>query len=256
MDRKLTDLALYRAGWGDNSIALDDDLTTEPADVIDSLPRLIRVRCTRGLADFLSWPDRSGRALQCLFQIEPVGRPGSSRLMAAEAVRRASRADACEIELVDGWRGEPYFWGNRSLHEEEIEAAVHGMPPGADLQLIERHLPQRPLSVGNRDQVSQRPVAASGDTRPIRHQPTRATRDRAPAVRRAARGARCAAARPPPRSVRPRPGFAGHPPRDDHRDSRRVDREVPGTGTLAVTCARRPPRPAACRPRWQPRAQP
>ena len=21
------------------------------------------------------------------------------------------------IELVDGWRGEPYFWGNRSLHE-------------------------------------------------------------------------------------------------------------------------------------------
>lgn len=40
MDRKLTDLALYRAGWGDNS-----------------------------------------------------------------------------IELVDGWRGEPYFWGNRSLHE-------------------------------------------------------------------------------------------------------------------------------------------
>ena len=64
MDRKLTDLALYRAGWGDNSIALDDDLTTEPADVIDSLPRLTRVRCTRGLADFLSWPDRSGRALQ------------------------------------------------------------------------------------------------------------------------------------------------------------------------------------------------
>ena len=28
MDRKLTDLALYRAGWGDNSIALDDALTT------------------------------------------------------------------------------------------------------------------------------------------------------------------------------------------------------------------------------------
>ena len=135
MDRKLTDLALYRAGWGDNSIALDDDLTTEPADVLDSLPRLIRVRRTRGLSDFLSWPDRSGRALQCLFQIVPVGRPGSSQLMAAEAVRRASRADACEIELVDGWRGEPYFWGNRSLHEEEIEAAVHGMPPGADLQL-------------------------------------------------------------------------------------------------------------------------
>ena len=136
MDRKLTDLALYRAGWGDNSIALDDDLTTEPADVLDSLPRLIRVRRTRGLADFLSWPDRSGRALQCLFQIVPVGRPGSSRLMAAEAVRRASRADTCEIELVDGWRGEPYFWGNRSLHEEEMEAAVHGMPPGTDLQLM------------------------------------------------------------------------------------------------------------------------
>ena len=135
MDRKLTDLALYRAGWGDNSIALDNALTTEPADDLDALPRLIRVRCTPAMANFLSWTDRSGCALQCLYQIEPVGRLGPTRLMAAEAVRRASRADTCEIELVDGWRGEPYFWGNRSLHEEEIEAAVHGMPPGTDLHL-------------------------------------------------------------------------------------------------------------------------
>ena len=136
MDRKLTDLALYRAGWGDNSIALDDDLTTEPADALDALPRLIRVRRTRGLAEFLSWPDRSGYALQCLYQIEPVGRLGPARLMAAEAVRRATGADVCEIELVDGWPGDPHYWGNRPLHEEEIEAAVHGMPHDTDLQLI------------------------------------------------------------------------------------------------------------------------
>ncbi len=102
MDRKLTDLALYRAGWGDNSIGLDDDLTTEPADALDALPRLIRVRCTPELADFLSWPDRSGCALQCLYQIEPVGCLGPTRLMAADAVRRATSADVCEIELVDG----------------------------------------------------------------------------------------------------------------------------------------------------------
>ena len=136
MDGKLTDLALYRAGWGDNSIALDDALTTEPADDLNALPRLIRAKCTPAMANFLSWTDRSGCALQCLYQIEPVGRLGPTRLMAAEAVRRASRADSCEIELVDGWRGEPYFWGNRSLHEEEMEAAVHGMPPGTDLQLM------------------------------------------------------------------------------------------------------------------------
>ena len=136
MDRKLADLALFRAGWGHNSLALDDDLTTEPADALDALPRLIRVRCTPALADFLAWPDRSGCALQCLYQIEPVGRRGPTRLMAAEAVGRATSAGVCELELVDGWRGEPYFWGNRPLREEEIEAAVHGMPTDTDLQLL------------------------------------------------------------------------------------------------------------------------
>lgn len=136
MDRKLTDLALYRAGWGDNAIGLDDDLATEPADALDALPRLIRVGRTPALAAFLSWPDRSGCALQCLYRIEPVGRRGPTRLMAAEAVRRATGADVCEIELVDGWPGDPHYWGNRPLHEEEIEAAIHGMPPDTDLQLI------------------------------------------------------------------------------------------------------------------------
>ena len=56
--------------------------------------------------------------------------------MAAEAVRRASSGGTCEIELVDGWRGEPHYWGNRPLQEEEIEAAVHGMLPDTDLQLL------------------------------------------------------------------------------------------------------------------------
>ena len=74
MDRKLTGVALYRAGWGDNSIALDDDLTTEPADALDALPRLIRVAWTPVLADFLSWPDRSGCALQ-LPVSDRAGRP-------------------------------------------------------------------------------------------------------------------------------------------------------------------------------------
>ena len=54
MDRTLTDLALYRAGWGDNSVGLDDELTTEPADALDALPRLISVSYTRRLAEFLS----------------------------------------------------------------------------------------------------------------------------------------------------------------------------------------------------------
>ena len=136
MDRKLTDLALYRAGWGDNSITLDDDPTTEPANALDALPRLIRVAWTPELADFLSWPHRSGCALQCLYQIEPVDRRGSTRLMAAEAVRRTTSAGACEIELVDGWPGEPHYWGNRQLHQEEIEAAVHGMRANAELQVL------------------------------------------------------------------------------------------------------------------------
>ena len=136
MDRKLTDLALYRAGWGDNSITLDDDPTTEPANALDALPRLIRVAWTPELADFLSWPHRSGCALQCLYRIEPVDRRGSTRLMAAEAVRRTTSADACEIELVDGCPGEPHYWGNRQLHQEEIEAAVHGMLANAELQVL------------------------------------------------------------------------------------------------------------------------
>ncbi len=196
MDRKLTDLALYRAGWGDNSITLDDDPTTEPANALDALPRLIRVAWTPELADFLSWPHRSGCALQCLYQIEPVDRRGSTRLMAAEAVRRTTSAGACEIELVDGWPGEPHYWGNRQLHQEEIEAAVHGMRANAELQVLsvpaldsdntgrplERTLPQCPLRVGNRDQVSKRPVAAVGNAGPIRHQPASAAWDRALAV--------------------------------------------------------------------------
>ena len=66
MDGKLTDLALYRAGWGDNSIALDDALTTEPADDLNALPRLIRAKCTPAMAVAMFSQD----ATACLQEIK------------------------------------------------------------------------------------------------------------------------------------------------------------------------------------------
>ena len=56
--------------------------------------------------------------------------------MTAEAVKRSCSGKTFEIELVKGWPGEPYYWGNRSVHEEEVEAAIHGMAPNGELQLL------------------------------------------------------------------------------------------------------------------------
>ena len=56
--------------------------------------------------------------------------------MTAEAVKYSCRGETFEIELVEGWRGEPHYWGNRRVHEEEVEAAIHGMTPNGALQLL------------------------------------------------------------------------------------------------------------------------
>ena len=99
------------------------------------MPNLLRVRTPPDeLADILSWSNRSGCALQCQFAFEPAGRPGYGTLKTAEAVRRTVTATATEIELVDGWRGEPFYWGNRDVQEEEVEAAVHGLAIDDDLR--------------------------------------------------------------------------------------------------------------------------
>ena len=136
MEQRLTDCSLSRAGWGENSVDLDVS-RIEPAGDLDALPNLLRITMPPGgLAGLLSWTDRSGCALQCQFAFEPPGRPGRVTLKAAEAVRRTVTAKAAEIELVDGWRGEPFYWGNRDVQEDEVEAAIHGLTTDDDLQLL------------------------------------------------------------------------------------------------------------------------
>ena len=136
MSTTLIEFALCRAGWG-SSHSLDLDVSAiEPARDPGTLPNLLRVEITPRLADILSWPDRSGCALQCQYALEPVDGNGPGTLRTAEAVRRNSSGKTIEIELVEGWPGEPYYWGTRSVQEEEIEAAIHGMMPNHDLQLL------------------------------------------------------------------------------------------------------------------------
>ena len=136
MSKALIDFTLSRAGWG-SSQSLDLDVSAiEPARDPDMLPNLLRVETTHRLADILSWPDRSGCALQCQYALEPVDGNSPSRLMTAEAVRKSSSGKTFQIELVEGWPGEPYYWGNRPMQEEEIEASIHGMTANDDLQLL------------------------------------------------------------------------------------------------------------------------
>ena len=136
MNRNLIDFTLNRAGWG-GSHSLDLDVRhIEVARDPEALPNLLRVEASGPLVDILSWPERSGCALQCLYALGPVDRNAPATLMAAEAVRRSDNGETCEIELVKGWPGEPYYWGNRSVHEEEVEAAIHGMAPTNGLQLL------------------------------------------------------------------------------------------------------------------------
>ena len=136
MNQTLTDCRLSRAGWGESSLDLDVS-RIEVAGDLEGLPNLLRVRMPPDeLAHMLSWTDRSGCAVQCQFAFEPAGRPGYGTLKTAEAVRRTVTATATEIELVDGWRGEPFYWGNRDVQEEEVEAAVHGLAIDDDLHLL------------------------------------------------------------------------------------------------------------------------
>ena len=136
MSRKLIAFTLNRAGWG-NGHSLDLDVrrietTRDP----ETLPNLFRIQADESLADILSWPERSGCALQCQYEIGPAGPNGPHTLMSAEAVKKSCSGEMFEVELVKGWLGEPYFWGDRPVHEEEIEAAIHGIPPNGDLQLL------------------------------------------------------------------------------------------------------------------------
>ena len=137
MSKELIDVTLNRAGWGD-SHSLDLDVRQiKPERDPETLPNLLRVTATEPLADILSWPERSGCALQCQYALRPVGSDKPlETLMIAEAVKYSCRGETFEIELVDGWRGEPHYWGNRRVHEEEVEAAIHGMAPKGDLQLL------------------------------------------------------------------------------------------------------------------------
>ena len=136
MTQTLIDCRLNRGGWGSSSVDLDVS-RIEPAGDLDVLPNLLRVTIPpEELADILSWTDRSGCALQCQFAFEPADRPGYGTLKTAEAVRRSVTATATEIELVDGWRGEPFYWGNRDVQEEEVEAAIHGLATDHDLELL------------------------------------------------------------------------------------------------------------------------
>ena len=135
MSRELIDCTLNRAGWG-NSHSLDLDVRQIVVRDPETLPNLLRVTATAPLADILSWPERSGCALQCQYKLSPVGGNNPETLMTAEAVKYSCRGETFEIELVDGWPGEPYYWGNRSVHEEEVEAAIHGMALNGELQLL------------------------------------------------------------------------------------------------------------------------
>ena len=136
MSKKLIAFTLNRAGWGDGQ-SLDLDVRQiETVRDPETLPNLLRVTASGPLADILSWPKRSGCALQCQFALSPVGVDHSKTLMTAEAVKCSCRGETFEIELVEGWRGEPHYWGNRRVHEEEVEAAIHGMAPNGELQLL------------------------------------------------------------------------------------------------------------------------
>ena len=135
MSKELIDFTLNRAGWG-NSHSLDLDVRQIVVRDPETLPNLLQVTATEPLADILSWPERSGCALQCQYALSPVGGNHPETLMTAEAVKRSCSGETFEIELVKGWSGEPYYWGNRSVHEEEVEAAIHGMAPNGELQLL------------------------------------------------------------------------------------------------------------------------
>ena len=137
MSKELIDFTLNRAGWGD-SHSLDLDVRQiEAARDPETLPNLLRVTANEPLADILSWSERSGCALQCQYALSPVGSDNRREtLMIAEAVKYSCRGETFEIELVDGWRGKPHYWGNRAVHEEEVEAAIHGMAPNGELQLL------------------------------------------------------------------------------------------------------------------------
>ena len=136
MSKKLIDFTLNRAGWGDGH-SLDLNVgQIETARDPETLPNLLGVTATRPLVDMLSWPERSGCALQCQFALSPVGGDNPQTLMTAEAVKYSCSGETFEIELVDGWRGKPHYWGNRRVHEEEVEAAIHGMVPNGELQLL------------------------------------------------------------------------------------------------------------------------
>lgn len=135
MNRKLLDFTICRAGWGRGQ-SLDLDVgQIEVACDPEVLPNLLRVKASELPLDFLSWPSRSGCALQCLYALSPVGR-GPTTLRNAEAVKRSSDTEEVELELVSGWPGEPHFWGDRSVHDEEVEAAIHGLVPSSKIVLL------------------------------------------------------------------------------------------------------------------------
>ena len=132
MSRRLLDFTLYRAGWGkDQSLDLVVQQIEMECDP-EILPNLLRIEATGPLPHLVSWPSRSGCALQCLYSLSPMGR-GPATLRSAEAAGRSSDDETVEIELVQGWPGEPHYWGNRAVHEEEVEAAIHGLAPGDEL---------------------------------------------------------------------------------------------------------------------------
>ena len=69
MSKELIDFTLNRAGWG-NSHSLDLDVRQiEAARNPETLPNLLRVKANGPLADILSWPERSGCALQCQYAL-------------------------------------------------------------------------------------------------------------------------------------------------------------------------------------------
>ena len=51
-------------------------------------------------------------------------------------MKRSSNTKEVELELVSAWPGEPHYWGNRSVHDEEVEAAIHGLVPSGKIVLL------------------------------------------------------------------------------------------------------------------------
>ena len=51
-------------------------------------------------------------------------------------MKRSGNAEEVGVELVSGWPGEPHYWGNRSVHDEEVEAAIHGLAPSGRIVLL------------------------------------------------------------------------------------------------------------------------